>query len=186
LELVSISNQDDVMEIGCGVGRIGRELAPHCRTWTGVDISANMLAWASDRMHGVRNAGFALLRSDGLKRFGENAFDVIYATNMFGHLDEIDRWRYLEEVFHVLRPGGRIFVDNIDLESDAGWSIFVNDASRYQGRECPPYMPRFSTAAELTAYAKGAGFENLQSYHRSPLVILTAAKPLKVADSKLN
>lgn len=177
LELAFVSMQDDILEIGCGVGRIGRELAPHCHTWTGADISANMLRCASERMGGANNARFVLLDADGLRNFVEDSFDVVYATNILGHLDEMDRWRYLEEAFRVLRPGGRIFTDNIDLESDAGWSMFVNDARRYRGLERPPYMPRFSTAAELSAYANRAGFENVQSRHRSPLVILTAAKP---------
>lgn len=177
LELALVSTQDDVLEIGCGVGRIGRELASHCRTWTGVDISANMLAWASDRMGGLGNARLVLLQADGLRNFAANSFDVVYATNMLGHLDEMDRWRYVEEALRVLRPGGRIFIDNIDLESDAGWSMFLNDAMRYQRLERPPYMPRFSTAAEFLTYANRAGFENVQSHHQSPLVILTAKKP---------
>jgi SAM-dependent methyltransferase len=28
----------DVLEIGCGVGRLAAELAPRCRTYTGVDV----------------------------------------------------------------------------------------------------------------------------------------------------
>ena len=178
LELALISAEDDVLEIGCGVGRIGRELAPHCHTWTGADISTNMLGHASDRMQGVSNARFVLLQADGLGKLAQSSFNVVYATNMLGHLDELDRWRYVEEAFRLLRPGGHIFLDNIDLESDAGWNMFANDARRYQGLEVPPYMPRFSTAAELSAYAVRAGFENIQSHHRPPLVILTAAKPL--------
>jgi ubiquinone/menaquinone biosynthesis C-methylase UbiE len=178
VELASISIGDDVLEIGCGVGRIGRGLAAHCNTWTGTDISANMLGCASDHMQGVSNARFVLLRADGLGKLAESSFDVVYATNMLGHLDEVDRWRYVEQTFRLLRPGGRLLLDNIDLESDGGWSMFANDARRSQGLELPPYMPRFSTAAELSAYARRAGFENIQSHHRSPLVILTAAKPL--------
>ena len=69
-------------------------------------------------------------------------------------------------------PAGGIFIDNINLECDAGWTIFANDARRFQSLERPPYMPRFSTAAELVTYAHRAGFENVQCHHQSPLVIL--------------
>jgi hypothetical protein len=44
---------------------------------------------------------------------------------MLAHLDEIDRWRYVQESFRVLRPGGRLFVDTIDIESNEGWGMFV-------------------------------------------------------------
>jgi cyclopropane fatty-acyl-phospholipid synthase-like methyltransferase len=177
LELASITTRDEILEIGCGVGRIAREIAPHCRSWTGADISANMLAHASARLEGMENTRLVHLKSVGLDHFAENSFDVVYATNMLAHLDEMDRWRYVQEAFRVLRPGGRIFIDNIDIESEAGWSMFSNDAIRYRDVERPPYMPRFSTAAELTAYANRAGFIGTQSHHRSPLVIVTASKP---------
>lgn len=177
LELASISAGDEILEIGCGVGRIAREIAPHCRSWTGADISANMLAHASARLEGLGNTRLVHLKSVGLDHFAEDSFDVVYATNMLAHLDEMDRWRYVQEAFRVLRPGGRIFIDNIDMESEAGWSMFSNDAIRYRDVERPPYMPRFSTAAEFTAYANRAGFVGTQSHHRSPLVIVTASKP---------
>ena len=82
------------------------------------------------------------LDGEGLRAFSDSSFNVIYSTNVFAHLDEIDRWRYVEEAFRVLRPGGRIYIDNIDIESDAGWAMFTNDAVRYQSLEPPPYMPR--------------------------------------------
>jgi len=177
MELASVSMRDEVLEIGCGVGRIAKELAPHCKSWTGADISANMLAHASARLQGQENTRLVHLKSVGLDGIAENSYDVVYATNMLAHLDEMDRWRYVQEAFRVLRPGGRIFIDNIDLESEAGWSMFSNDAIRYREVERPPYMPRFSTAAEFTAYANRAGFVGVQSHHRSPLVIVTASKP---------
>jgi SAM-dependent methyltransferase len=93
------------------------------------------------------------------------SFDVVFATNVLGHLDEIDRWRYVEEAFRVLRVGGRLSIDNIDLESDAGWKMFANDARNLGSTERPPYMPRYSTAAEFISYVTRAGFNNI-TVHR--------------------
>lgn len=54
-----------MLEIGCGVGRIGLELALRCRFWTGVDISANMLAVASERLSGLKNVRLTKLAAHG-------------------------------------------------------------------------------------------------------------------------
>jgi ubiquinone/menaquinone biosynthesis C-methylase UbiE len=176
LELACISLADEVLEIGCGIGRVGRELAPHCQNWTGSDISEKMLSHAARRLEGMKNARLVLLQSGNLGEFAANSFDVVFATNMLGHLDEIDRWLYVEEAFRVLRPGGRLFLDNIDLESDAGWSMFANDAKRFRSVERPPYFPRFSTASEFVTYASRAGFEAIAVHKRPPLFVVTAKK----------
>jgi ubiquinone/menaquinone biosynthesis C-methylase UbiE len=177
MELASLDSQDEVLEIGCGVGRIGLELAPHCRVWTGADISRNMLACASERLRELNNIKLVRLQRACLDEFPSGSFDVVYSTNMFAHLDEMDRWRYVEDGFRVLRPNGRLFIDNVDLESDAGWSTFAEGAKSSQDLERPPYEPRLSTAAELMTYALRAGFERVQSHRRPPLVIVTAIKP---------
>ena len=175
VELVSISAQDDVLEIACGIGRIGLELAPRCRSWTGADISANMLGYAAQRLQGVGNVRLHQLDGKGLSGLSDSSFDVVYCTNTLAHLDELDRWRYVQEAFRVLRSGGRIFIDNMDLASDEGWAAF-DKAAKQRCEEQPPYAPRFSTAAELMEYATRAGFEQVRSHHRQPLVIVIAVK----------
>ncbi len=177
LELACVGAEDELLEIGCGVARIGLEIGPHCRQWTGADTSANMLRFAADRVRGFDNLRLVHLQQVGLAEFPDASFDVVYATNMIPHIDELDRWWYVKEAFRVLRPGGRIFIDNVDLECDAGWTIFANDAMRFRKVERPPYMPRYSTAAELMSYATRAGFQRVVAHRRSPLVIMIAAKP---------
>jgi ubiquinone/menaquinone biosynthesis C-methylase UbiE len=183
-ELAAVNAQDDLLEIGCGVGRIGFGLAPCCRTWTGADMSANMLGFASERLRDRSNVRLVQLRQVGLNELESNSFDLVYSTNVFAHLDEMDRWRYVADALRVLRPAGRLFIDNMDLESDLGWQAFAQGANSSQQLERPPYTPRLSTAAELTTYALRAGFEQVQRHNRPPLVIITAVKPRRPALSE--
>ena len=124
LELVSIGAQDEVLEIGCGVGRVGLVLAPLCRLWTGADISANMLAYASRRLRDVNNVRLVQLHRVGLEDFTESSFHVVYTTDMFEHLDEMDRWRYVEEAFRVLRSGGRLAIFNMCPHDSQDWLYY--------------------------------------------------------------
>jgi ubiquinone/menaquinone biosynthesis C-methylase UbiE len=117
------------------------------------------------------------LPAANLDSFPDGSFDLVYATNMFDHLDQLDRYKYILDAFRVLRPYGRLYVDNTDLESDPGWASFANDVARMYDFERPPFLPMPVTESELTTYAKRAGFLNVQAHHRSPLVILTATKP---------
>ncbi len=49
-----------VLELGPGMGRVSRELAPRIHRWYGADVSRKMLAHAADpdagpEQHGVRS-----------------------------------------------------------------------------------------------------------------------------------
>jgi SAM-dependent methyltransferase len=176
IELTGVRPDDDILEFGCGVARVGLELAARCRSWTGADLSANMLATAAERLHGLNNVRLIKLHQVGLDQLESSSFDLIYSTNMLAHLDEMDRWRYVKDAFRVLRFGGRLCIDNIDLESEEGWAAFARGTESSQEFERPPYNPTPSTGAELSSYASRAGFGQVQVHKRSPLVIVTAVK----------
>ncbi len=77
LKGAKVTSQDDVLEIGCGVGRIGLELATKCRHWTGVDISPKMLAYAAERLQRLSNTSLIQLQEVSLRGIAGRSFDLV-------------------------------------------------------------------------------------------------------------
>lgn len=175
---VGIHPTDVFLEIGCGVGRVGRALAPLCKTWVGTDISGNMVAHARHRLRDLANVQVTELSGAALKEIPSASADVVYSTVVFMHLYEWDRCRYVYDAFRVLKPGGRIFYDNVDVASAHGKRMF-DEALAVDPSKRPAYMSMTSSGDELEAYARWAGFEHI-AVHRwhDAWVGVSAVKPV--------
>jgi SAM-dependent methyltransferase len=84
-----------VLDVGCGDGELGRQLAGSSCRWIGLDLSPTLLARAPAPV--VRGHAAAL-------PFPDRAFDGVAALWMLYHLAEPGR--AVVEAFRVLRPGG--------------------------------------------------------------------------------
>src|ERR1017187_4517185 len=145
---VGIDRNDVVLEIGCGIGRVGKQLAPQCGRWIGCDVSPHMLKIAAERLREFDNVDLSV--------------DLVYCTVVFMHLEQWDRYSYVEEAFRVLRPGGKLFVDNVNLCSDEGWQIFQRHR-QFKPAERPAHITECSTSQELQGYLKRAGFGEIET-----------------------
>ena len=160
-QTVGIRPDDTFLEIGCGVGRVGQALAPRCREWIGCDVSGNMLGHARRRLQAHTNVKFIEISGSDLKPVADQSIDVVYCTVVFMHLMEWDRYTYVLEAHRVLRPGGRVFVDNFSICTDEGWGVFENLRKIFPSEQRPQQISKSSTPQELEVYLTRAGFVDI-------------------------
>jgi len=159
-DTVGIGKEDVVLEIGCGVGRVGKIVAPVCRKWIGCDVASNMLSLTAQRLKGLPNVELVEICGYNLSGVEDTSVDVVYSTVVFMHLESWDRYNYISEAFRVLRPKGRIYVDNINLCTDGGWKVFETHRA-FSPANRPPHMTQNSTPQEIETYLKRAGFSDV-------------------------
>lgn len=152
---------DVVLEIGCGVARVGRVLAPFVREWIGCDVSPNMIRLASRRLLGLSNTRLQEISGYDLQPVPDNSVDVVYTTVVFMHLEEWDRFIYMREALRVLKPGGRFYCDNVDLASKEGWKVFA-ECLQWTAKERPAQISKCSTKPEFEMFLKQAGFADIR------------------------
>jgi ubiquinone/menaquinone biosynthesis C-methylase UbiE len=176
-EYVGLNPTDIILEIGCGMGRVGKVLAPGCARWIGTDISSGMLDCARHQLAGFENIELVELKDVGLEPIADASIDLVYCTVVFMHLLEWDRYRYVEEAKRVLKPGGRCYFDNVDITTDHGWKVFLESA-HFPRNERPPHLSMTSSGDELETYGTRAGFADV-AIHRwgGAWVALTGRKP---------
>ena len=122
----------DVLDLGCGFGRMAAALSPRCRSVLGLDVSAGMVAEARRRHAGLPNARFETTPGQDLSALPAGAFDLVLAVDSFPYLVQAGvAEAHVAGAARALRPGGALAVLNLsyrgDPERDRG------DAARWAG-----------------------------------------------------
>ena len=161
-QTIGIRPTDTMLEIGCGVGRVGRQLAPLVQRWIGCDVSANMLGHARHRLAGLTNVELMHISGYDLGPVPDASVDAVYCPVVFMHLEEWDRYAYVREAHRILKPGGRFYCDNANLDSEEGWQVFLASAA-FPPDARPRHLSRCSTVPEIRCFLERAGFRDVQT-----------------------
>ncbi len=191
--LAGAGPEDVVLDICCGTGDMLRAFArsaPTASLLLGIDFAAGMLAHASlDEV----DVPVHLVRADALRLpVADQAVDAI--TCAFGVRNLADVQRGLEEMYRVMRPGGRVVILEFAMPEHPVWRAFYRF---YVGRLLPllatlvkrdregayRYLARsirtFETAASMARRLEDAGFAHVEMWRMNlgGVVIYRGVKP---------
>jgi ubiquinone/menaquinone biosynthesis C-methylase UbiE len=122
--LEAIGRDKVVLDVGCGIGRVEKFLAPECREMHAVDISSVMLRKAYDRLP-FPNVHLHRGNGKDLRMFSDSKFDAVFTLLVLQHLEKEDAYFYLLEIHRVLKEGGTLIIQFPDLQSKKHFDSFL-------------------------------------------------------------
>jgi ubiquinone/menaquinone biosynthesis C-methylase UbiE len=95
-----------MLEVGCGIGRMTRMLARIFGHVTGVDVSDEMIRQARQNLSDLTNVTLEVGDGATLQSLKDQEFDFAFSFIVFQHIPSYEViTSYCKEVFRVLRPG---------------------------------------------------------------------------------
>jgi SAM-dependent methyltransferase len=116
-----LGTKRDVLDLGCGIGRVARAIAPRVREVHAVDVSPGMIEAARRRCAGAANVSVVLGSGQDLSPWADARLDTILAIDSFPYIVAVGEplvRGHLRESARVLRPGGELAIFNWSYRDD--------------------------------------------------------------------
>lgn len=144
--LSSIVPHQNIIDIGCGAGRVSAALAQEHITITAVDISYELLQLAQ-RHAQANNLHINFVQIDALRLpFLANTFDLALAIKVYCYIPSRTlRVQYIQEIVRVLQPGGILVMTQ--YITPAEWTSSAYDEHYHR------IAPNYTTLEKGDAFA---------------------------------
>jgi len=169
-----ITPRSVVLELGPGTGRVTRYVIGRCQEMVLVDYSPVVCEWLPKYLAGKGRFRVHRIAGPAFPDVEGASVDVAIANGVFHHIDTYATFFFLEEFYRVLRPGGVVSFDFVQLVSAEGRQFFK------QWRPAPgsESIFRFHHPEVIRTLAELAGFEIIAlTSNDSRLAFLEARKP---------
>lgn len=140
----------NVLEVGCGSGRISEVLAEGSHSLTLCDISAQMLTEASRRVNSKFPSVDVSLAKGSVYElpFASSSFDCLVSINVLTHIRDLEG--ALSEFRRILRPGGSLIFSISNRNSlYLPAALVVNRRGRAFGHDVPSFWHSRRSAVSI-------------------------------------
>ncbi len=129
VELCAAQPHWRALDIATGTGHTALALAPYVTSVTAIDLTAAMLAQAEQLRAQQRRANVVFRVADVHHLpFGDGCFDLITCRRAAHHFSDIRG--ALREIRRVLRPRGRLIIDDRSVPEDDAIDVCMNQLDR--------------------------------------------------------
>jgi SAM-dependent methyltransferase len=149
-----------VVDLGCGVGRVIKPLAPFCSEIIGVDISETMLTEGRRYLDGIANARLLPTEGASLAGIADRSIDFLYSLLCLIHVDRRSAYQYLREIKRVLRSGRLALLQFHNILTEEGHA-------KFEAIVATDYPLEFYTEQELRWFLRKAGLETVSVFDQA-------------------
>ena len=160
INTLSWNGDENVLDIGCGDGRITAEIAKKVPQGyvLGIDISPNMIDEANKNFGDIKNLEFQCI--DATKFSKNTTFDRVVSFATFHWIRE--QQEALKNIYNVLKPDGIILI-KMGLQHQSPISrMYENKKWRNKLQKDETYFPQ--TVESFSAVLKLCDFKNIEVY----------------------
>ncbi|MBZ9571020.1 class I SAM-dependent methyltransferase [Methanobrevibacter sp. TMH8] len=151
LNQIELKDGDNLLDVGCGTGKILRELSDkYDINGYGIDVEENMVKIAKEK---CPNMNIQISNSDKMP-FVDNKFDILTACMAYHHFD--DKISFAEEAGRVMKIGAYLYI--VDPKFPKIIRIIMNSTLKQIG-----IVGKFETSQEIYNTFEEFGFELIES-----------------------
>ncbi|MGH7995011.1 MAG: class I SAM-dependent methyltransferase [Opitutaceae bacterium] len=153
LKLVGLTRDSSVVDVGCGSGRLAKQLTPWLRgPYLGTDILPPLLEHAR-RITGRPDWRFEPTDGERIPADDETA-DMICFFSVMTHITHEETWRYILDAKRVAKPGAKIVCSFLEFRIRGCWAVFREDV---KDRSPNKVLNQFLSRDAFEAFAFNAG-----------------------------
>jgi ubiquinone/menaquinone biosynthesis C-methylase UbiE len=162
-----------VLDLGCGTGHFSTYIKTLGYDVTGLDPSTKMLDYARQNFPDIT---FIEGYSNALP-FSDESFDLVISIEVLRYLDTKIVIESYEEIFRILKSGGKMFITHVNMLATEGYYIFYHLKKvmhYFKGSEY--HSAYFTSASKEERTLKHIGFKNISCIGRMFASVRTGYK----------